>query len=109
MHFVFRRRVEAQIEAADGAPAAHVTVLGGLAEFERQPLRERPSAPWRTVWSFAPSFSRSWPKFKLSRYQRAEALERRDAGGDGRTRRVGADYLVAVAKWCLSTPWRDAQ
>jgi len=23
--------------------------------------------------------------------------------------RVGADYLVAVAKWCLSTPWRDVQ
>jgi hypothetical protein len=35
----FRRWVEAQIEAADGAPAAHVTVLGGLAEFERQPIQ----------------------------------------------------------------------
>jgi DNA invertase Pin-like site-specific DNA recombinase len=47
--FQFRRWVEAQIEAADGAPAAHVTVLGGLAEFERQPIRERASALWRTV------------------------------------------------------------
>jgi len=80
--FQFRRWVEAQIEAADGAPAAHVTVLGGLAEFERQPIRERASALWRTVWSFAPSFSRRCPKFKLSPYQRAEALQRRDAGGD---------------------------
>jgi hypothetical protein len=45
----FRRWVEVQIEAADGAPAAHVTVLGGLAEFERQPIRGRASALWRTV------------------------------------------------------------
>jgi alkanesulfonate monooxygenase SsuD/methylene tetrahydromethanopterin reductase-like flavin-dependent oxidoreductase (luciferase family) len=31
------------------ASAATSTVLGGLAEFERQPIRERASALWRTV------------------------------------------------------------
>ena len=51
------------MEAADGAPAAHVTVLGGLAEFERQPIRERASA--RAVANgvkFCPKFQPSLPR-----------------------------------------------
>jgi DNA invertase Pin-like site-specific DNA recombinase len=54
-----------------------VTVLAAIAEFERELIRERTDAGRKRAMAAGVKFGR---KRKLSEYQRAEALKRRDAG-----------------------------
>jgi DNA invertase Pin-like site-specific DNA recombinase len=54
-----------------------VTMLAAIAEFERELIRERTGAGRARAKAAGVKFGR---KFKLSQYQRAEALRRRDAG-----------------------------
>jgi DNA invertase Pin-like site-specific DNA recombinase len=54
-----------------------VTVLGGLAEFERHPILSRTAEGWVRAKARGVRFGR---KPKLTAYQRAEALERRARG-----------------------------
>ena len=53
------------------------TLLAAIAEFERELIRERTSAGRERALANGVKFGR---KRKLSEYQRAEAMKRRDAG-----------------------------
>lgn len=61
------------------------TLLAGIADFERELIRERTGAGRRRAMANGVKFGR---KRKLSDYQRAEAIQRRGAG----------DTLAAIAK-----------
>ena len=61
------------------------TLLAAIAEFERELIRERTSAGRERALANGVKFGR---KRKLSPYQRAEAIKRRDAG----------ETLVAIAR-----------
>ncbi len=54
-----------------------MTVLAGLAEFERELIKDRTGAGRTRAKKDGVKFG---PKFKLDRHQRAEALNRKDAG-----------------------------
>jgi DNA invertase Pin-like site-specific DNA recombinase len=62
-----------------------VTMLAAIAEFERELIRERTGAGRERAMADGVKFGR---KRKLSEYQRAEAIRRRDAG----------ETLAAIAK-----------
>jgi hypothetical protein len=98
----FRRWVEAKIEAADGAPAAQVTVLGGLAEFERQPIRERAARCGERCEVLPQVSAVAAPSFGCRRISGARRFSAGTLAAIARTlRRVGAADLVAVAKRVL--------
>ena len=62
-----------------------LTVLGGLAEFERELIRARAKAR-----------GQSWGRpFKLTPHQRQEAVKRRDAGEETLTE-IGRSYNVSA-------------
>jgi DNA invertase Pin-like site-specific DNA recombinase len=54
-----------------------LTVLGGLAEFERQLIRARTSEGRERAKARGQSLGR---RFKLTSHQRSEAIRRRDGG-----------------------------
>ncbi|MBI1208638.1 MAG: recombinase family protein [Azospirillum sp.] len=70
-----------------------LTVLGGLAEFERDLIRARTSGGRRRVKAQGKSLGRP---FKLTDYQKAEAIERREAGEETLAA-IGRSYNVSAA------------
>ena len=54
-----------------------LSIVGGIAEFERSLIKDRTSAGRQRARKAGVKFG---PKFKLDDYQRAEAVKRRDAG-----------------------------
>jgi len=68
-------------------------MLAVIAEFERDLIRERTSEGRRRAMAAGVRFG---PKFKLTAYQRAEALKRRAAGEETLTS-IGQSYGVSAA------------
>ena len=70
-----------------------MTMLAAIAEFERHLIRERTGDGRKRAMAAGVHFG---PKFKLSDYQRAEALKRRAAGEELLTK-IGESYGVSAA------------
>jgi DNA invertase Pin-like site-specific DNA recombinase len=68
------------------------TLLAGIAEFERELIRERTGDGRKRAMAAGVKFGR---KRKLSDYQRAEAIKRRDAGETPAA--IGKSYGVAIS------------
>jgi DNA invertase Pin-like site-specific DNA recombinase len=68
-----------------------LTVLGGLAEFERELIRTRTSEGRARAKARGVKLGR---KPKLTAHQKREAIKRRDAGGES-TRDIGRSYNVS--------------
>jgi DNA invertase Pin-like site-specific DNA recombinase len=68
------------------------TLLAGIAEFERELIRERTGAGRERAMAEGVKFGR---KRKLSDYQRAEAIKRRDAGET--LAQIAKSYAVAIS------------
>jgi DNA invertase Pin-like site-specific DNA recombinase len=68
------------------------TLLAGIAEFERELIRERTGDGRKRAMAAGVKFGR---KRKLSDYQRAEAIKRRDAGET--LAAIGKSYGVAIS------------
>jgi DNA invertase Pin-like site-specific DNA recombinase len=68
-----------------------LTVLGGLAEFERELIRARTSEGRARAVANGVKLGR---KPKLTAHQKREAIKRRDAGGES-TRDIGRSYNVS--------------
>jgi DNA invertase Pin-like site-specific DNA recombinase len=68
------------------------TLLAGIAEFERELIRERTGAGRERAMAEGVKFGR---KRKLSDYQRAEAIKRRDAGET--LAEIAKSYAVAIS------------
>ena len=68
------------------------TLLAGIAEFERELIRERTGEGRKRAMAAGVKFGR---KRKLSDYQRAEAIKRRDAGET--LAAIGKSYGVAMS------------
>jgi DNA invertase Pin-like site-specific DNA recombinase len=69
------------------------TLLAAIAEFERELIRERTGEGRKRAMAAGVHFG---PKFKLSNYQRAEALKRRATGAETLTA-IGQSYGVSAA------------
>ncbi len=70
-----------------------LTVLGGLAEFERELIRSRTSEGRERAKAQGKSLGRP---FKLTAHQKAEAIRRREAGEETLAE-IGRSYNVSVA------------
>ena len=70
-----------------------LTVLGGLAEFERELIRARTGEGRARAQANGKSLGRP---FKLTEHQRREAIKRRD-GGDETLAEIGRSYNVSAA------------
>ena len=80
------------------------TLLAGIAEFERELIRERTGEGRKRAMESGVKFGR---KFKLSPFQKAEALKRRDAGE--RLVDIAQSYGVHKSMICrLSTSVTEA-
>jgi DNA invertase Pin-like site-specific DNA recombinase len=69
------------------------TLLAAIAEFERELIRERTGEGRKRAMAAGVHFG---PKFKLSNYQRAEALKRRATGAETLAA-IGQSYGVSAA------------
>ena len=70
-----------------------LTVLGGLAEFERELIRARTGEGWERAKARGQSLGRP---FKLTPLQRSEAILRRDQGEESLAE-IGRSYNVSAA------------
>jgi DNA invertase Pin-like site-specific DNA recombinase len=70
-----------------------LTILGGLAEFERELIRTRTGEGRARAKARGQSLGRP---FKLTPHQRREAIERRDRGEESLTE-IGRSYNVSAA------------
>ena len=77
-----------------------LTVLGGLAEFERELIRTRTGEGRARAVARGQRMGRP-PK--LTPHQRREAIKRRDRGGESLTD-IGRSYNVSGATICRLTP-----
>ena len=87
-----------------------MTVLGGLAEFEVNRFASAQARCGERCEVLPQVSAVAAPSLSCRRISGPRRFSAGTLAAIARTlRRVGADYLVAVAKWCLSTPWRDVQ
>ena len=70
-----------------------LTILGGLAEFERELIKTRTGEGRRRTKAQGKSLGRP---FKLTDHQKAEAIRRRDAGEESLAE-IGRSYNVSGA------------
>ena len=86
----FRSLADAWADTTTPHGRLMLTVLGGLAEFERELIRARTGEGRKRAMERGVRFGR---KPKLTRHQRLEAIARREAGEP--TRDIGRSYAVS--------------
>lgn len=86
----FRSLADAWADTTTAHGRLMVTILGGLAEFERELIKARTGEGLRRARERG---VRSGPKPKLTHHQRREAIERRDAGES--CAEIGRSYNVS--------------
>ncbi|MBI1318990.1 MAG: recombinase family protein [Candidatus Hydrogenedens sp.] len=89
----FRSLADAWADTTTAHGRLMLTVLGGLAEFERELIRARTGEGRRRAKAQGKSLGRP---FKLTDHQKAEAIRRRDAGEETLAE-IGRSYNVSGA------------
>ena len=88
----FKSLADASADTTTAHGRLMLTVLGGLAEFERELIRARTSEGRARAKARGQSLGRP---FKLTPHQRQEAIKRRDAGEETLTE-IGRSYDVSA-------------